>query len=85
MRTFVVTTGGDMYQQLAVLAGKRERVDGKPERIAQRGASSSAWFAAVAFVVLLCNCITRGRFLQSARQLATGYSELGERLAGIGS
>lgn len=77
--------GGDMYQQLAVLTGKRERVDGKPERIDQRGASSSAWFAAVAFAVLLCNCITRGRFLQSARQLAAGYSELGLRLAGIGS
>jgi hypothetical protein len=76
-------TGGDMYKQLAVLTGKRERVDEKRERVAQRGAT--AWLVAVAFVVLLCNCITRGRCLQNVRQLAAGYSELGLRLAGTGS
>ena len=80
-----------MYTQLAMLAGMRERVDGTREgaervdgtreTVHQRGASG--WFAAVAFVVLLCNCITRGRCLQNARQLAAGYGELGLRLAGI--
>ena len=73
-----------MYKQLAALTGKRERMmDGKRETNGQRGAFS--WFAAVAFAVLLCNCITRGRYLQKARQLAIGYSELGLRLAGIGA
>ena len=82
-----------MYTQLAMLAGMRERVDGTREgaervdgtreTVHQRGASG--WFAAVAFAVLLCSCITRGRCLQNARQLAAGYSELGLRLAGIGS
>ena len=86
-------TGGDMYTQLAMLTGTRERVDGTREgaervdgtreTVHQRGASG--WFAAVAFAVLLCSCITRGRCLQNARQLAAGYSELGLRLAGIGS
>ena len=71
----ILHTGGDMYKQLAVLT--------KRERDAQRGAF--AWFVAVAFAVLLCHFITRGRCLQNARQLVAGYSELGLRLAGIGS